>query len=230
MFDRMHDNLSRTVRRITNHDATRRPRSGGAALLWAALALAALLAAGPASAAGDSCPGTTGAGARLDATQSFSLAFPADFTVSTDPKSLNGMRYFPLADGEMQLGGCYSGREFEGTNFGSACIVAGSRPAEAREADCARFDGDLLCGPDQGIDDVTVNGMPFKRATLSDAAMGHRLETREYWTVRHGRRYEIRLSVSYTDIGMYSPGEKREFSQEACWARLTGILNTFSFR
>jgi len=130
----------------------------------------------------------------------------------------------------MRLAGFYSGQAFAGTNFGSAGIVVSVAPARKGENDCARFEGDLLCGAEEGVRDTVVNGIQFKCATLEDAAVGHRLEVREYWTVRHGQRFEIRLSVSYTDIGMYTPGEKREFSLADSWAKLTAILNTFSFR
>ncbi len=236
----MHDRFLSVLRRISDDEtvcrqleAHRSQRGAGRiarGVAWALLVLVAVLAAGPVTAAPEGCPEAAETEVYQDAANSFTIAFPSDFTVTTDPNALAPMRYFPLDDGEMRLGGCYSGQEFEGTNFGSACIVVGSRPAETREADCARFDGDLLCGTEQGVRDVVVNGLRFKSATLSDAAVGHRLEMREYWTVHRGRRYEIRLSVSYTDIGMYSPGEKREFSQEACWAKLTDILNSFSFR
>ncbi|WP_338666678.1 hypothetical protein [Pseudodesulfovibrio methanolicus] len=162
--------------------------------------------------------------------RSFTMDFPVDFTVSSDAKTLARESYFPLDDGSVRLGGCYSGADYEGTNFGSACIVVSVSPAAEGGGDCARFDGDLLCGTEQGVRDAVVNGLPFRRGDMTDAAMGHRLEARDYWTVRDGWRYDIRLFLSYTAIGMYTPGEMREFSQEDCWSRLTGVLNTFSFR
>ncbi|OIQ48791.1 hypothetical protein BerOc1_03544 [Pseudodesulfovibrio hydrargyri] len=165
-----------------------------------------------------------------DVGRSFAMAFPVDFTVSTDAKQLAAKSYFPLDDGSMRLGGCYSGEEYAGTNFGSACITVSVSPDEGRDGDCARFDGDTLCGEEGGVRDAVVNGLRLRRADMSDAAMGHRLEARDYWIVHDGRRYDIRLFVGYTAMEMYTPGEKREFSLEDCWARLTGVLNTFSFR
>ncbi|MEZ7196536.1 hypothetical protein [Pseudodesulfovibrio karagichevae] len=201
-----------------------RPRG----LSWIFLLLALVAAGGAASVCWAGGPGTAAAG--KDNAPAFTMAFPADFTVYDDPKALAQESYFPLDDGSVLLGGCYSGPDYAGTNFGSACVVVSVSPAEEDGDDCARFDGDSLCGAEQGVRDAAVNGLPFKRGDMSDAAMGHRLEARDYWTVRGGQRYDIRLFLSYTDIGMYGPGEKREFSREDCWARLNAVLNTFSFR
>jgi hypothetical protein len=173
-----------------------------------------------------SCAGDVAA----DADRSFTMAFPADFTVSADPSRLAAKSYFPMDDGSMRLGGCYAGEAYAGTNFGSACIAVFVSPDDGRDRDCARFDGDTLCGEEDGVNEAVVNGLRFKRADMADAAVGHRLEARDYWIVRDGRRYDIRLSVSYTAIEMYTPGDKREFSPVDCWSRLTGVLNTFSFR
>jgi hypothetical protein len=192
------------------------------------LLLALAMAGGVTTACSASRPDT--ASAQGADTRSFTMDFPADFTVSTDTKTLAEKSYFPQDDGSVRLGGCYSGTDYEGTNFGSACIVVSVSPAAEGAEDCARFDGDSLCGAEQGVRDAVVNGLPFRRGDMSDAAVGHRLEARDYWTVRDGLRYDIRLFVSYTAIEMYTPGEKREFSREDCWARLTGVLNTFSFR
>jgi hypothetical protein len=158
------------------------------------------------------------------------MAFPDDFTVSTDAEELTPKSYFPLGDGSMRLGGCYSGEDYAGTNFGSACIVVSVSPDAEPDRDCARFEGDAFCGEKDGVRDAVVNGQPFRRADMSDAAMGHRLEARDYWTIRDGQRYDIRLFVTYTAIGMYTPGEKQAFSSKDCWSRLTRVLNTFSFR
>ena len=210
----------------------KRVRFGGLpGALWRMLPLLVLmLAAGAVSARAGGMSKAAGATAYQDAEGTFIMAFPADFTVSTDAEALAPKSYFPLDDGTVRLGGCYSGRDYQDTNFGSACIVVSVSPATEREKDCAIFDGDTLCGEAEGVRDATVNGLRFKRADLSDAAVGHRLEARDYWIVRDGHRYDIRLLVSYTDIGMYTPGEKREFPIEKCWARLTGVLSTFSFR
>ncbi|MGE4422697.1 MAG: hypothetical protein AB7D39_10400 [Pseudodesulfovibrio sp.] len=189
--------------------------------------LALVLAGGATSACSAGGPET--AAVPRDDGRSFTMDFPADFTVSGDAKTLARESYFPLDDGSVLLGGCYSGPDYAGTNFGSACVVVSVSPA-GEGGDCARFDGDLLCGAEQGVRDAVVNGLPFKRGDMSDAAMGHRLEARDYWTVHDGQRYDIRLFLSYTATGMYTPGEKREFSREDCWDRLTAVLNTFSFR
>lgn len=197
---------------------------------WRLVPLLAVIVAAVPAFADSKCPEGAGATVRGDAAQSFTMVFPADFTVTDDPKLAARQSYFPQVDETMRLAGFYSGQAFAGTNFGSAGIVVSVSPAREEESDCARFEGDLMCGAEEGVRDTVVNGIQFKSATLSDAAVGHRLEVREYWTVRHGQRYEIRLSVSYTDIGMYTPGEKREFSPADCWAKLTAVLNTFSFR
>ena len=192
--------------------------------------LAVIVVVAPALACAACSAEATAATVRGDTAQTFTMAFPADFTVTSDPKQVAGQSYFPQADETMRLAGFYSGQAFAGTNFGSAGIVVSVSPASKGESDCARFDGDMMCGAEQGVRDTLVNGIQFKIADLSDAAVGHRLEVREYWTVRHGQRYEVRLFVSYTDIGMYTPGEKREFPVAECWEKLTAILNTFSFR
>jgi len=205
--------------------------SGGAPFNpWVLLLLALILVGGPASAYSGGQAEAMGDGGLENADRSFFIAFPPDFTVSTDAKALARESYFPLDDGFVRLGGCYSGRDYEGTNFGSACVVVSVSPAREQDRNCARFDGDTLCGDQEGVRDVVVNSLRFKRADLSDAAVGHRLEARDYWTVRDGKRYDIRLFVSYTDIGMYSPGEMKEFPREEGWARLTAVLNSFSFR
>ena len=199
-------------------------------LLWIFPLLVLMLVGGAAPAWSGGPSEKAGVTVHGDAEGTFIMAFPADFTVSTDAKTLARKSYFPLDDGSVRLGGCYSGPDYTDTNFGSACIVVSVSPATEQEKDCAIFDGDTLCGEGEGVRDATVNGLRFRRADLSDAAMGHRLEARDYWIVRDGRRYDIRLLLSYTDIGMYTPGEKREFPREECWAKLTGVLNTFSFR
>ena len=180
--------------------------------------------------------GAVGGGAALgadslhwDAEHTFSMNFPGDFTVTTDPGALAGKSYFPQDAENLRLAGFYSGMDFEGTNLHAAFIVVVASPAKEEERDCARFEGDVLCAPDQEIRDTEINHVPFKWAALADAAAGQRVDVREYWTVRDGRRYEIRLCLTYSDIGMYPPGEKKEFGPEACWKKLTDILNTFSF-
>ncbi|MFW5490372.1 MAG: hypothetical protein ACNI3A_18425 [Desulfovibrio sp.] len=197
-------------------------------LIALSLALLALLCT--ACVASNAAPDSADALAvHSDAEHSFTMKFPADFTVTTDPKQLAQRSYFPLADGTLRLGGYYSGKEYAGTNLHSASIVVSVVPAKEQENDCARFEGDLFCGPDQEIRDATISGVQFKYTTLSDAAAGQRVDTREYWRIHNGLRYEISLCLTYSDIGMYTPGEIKEFNQNECWARLTGILNTFSF-
>ena len=64
---------------------------------------------------------------------------------------------------------------------------------------------------------------------MQDAAAGNRLEARKYWTIRDGRRYEVLLTLGYTDIANYTPGTMQEFDKKACWKTLLSILETFSF-
>jgi len=172
---------------------------------------------------------STDSAVHSDAEHSFTLKFPSDFTVTADPKIIAQQSYFALASEPVRLGGFYSGRDFADTNFGGACIVVSASPAKEQENDCARYDGDLFCGPEQEVRDAEINGIGFKSAILADAAVGNRLEIREYWTIRNGCRYEIRLCLSYSDIGMYAPGEKQEFDRDKCWGKLTGILGSFRF-
>jgi hypothetical protein len=197
---------------------------------WLFLLTVLIVAGSPAAVCAGGGPEAAGAEGLAKGDRSFAMAFPDDFTVSVDAAELAAKSYFPMDDGTMRLGGCYAGEAYADTNFGSACIAVFVSPSNERDRDCARFEGDTLCGEENGVRDEVVNGLGFKRADMSDAAVGHRLEARDYWIVRDGRRYDIRLFVSYTAIEMYTPGDKREFSREDCWSRLTGILNSFSFR
>ena len=161
--------------------------------------------------------------------RTFSIAFPDDFTVTTAPKTLCAHSYFPVPAEGMVLGGYYSGDAYAGTNFGSASVVVSVRPPDALGEDCTDLDGSTACGPKAGVRSAVVNGIAFRYAEMNDAAVGHRLQARQYWTLHDGRRYEVLLAVSYTDIGMYTPGAVKGFDADACMARLLDILHTFTF-
>jgi len=166
--------------------------------------------------------------ARPPSARAFALTFPAGFTVTDNPEAPGLKGYFPLTDQTMILGAYYSGPDAAGTNLNAAAIAASVTEATLPE-DCAEFDGDRLCGAEDGVETVAVNDIPFRRATMEDAAMGHRLKAAKYWTVRDGRRYELRLSLSSTAIDLYPAGTKKEFDLDACWKQLTGIAGTFAF-
>lgn len=158
----------------------------------------------------------------------FALTFPAGFTVTDDPEVPGLKGYFPLTDQTMILGAYYSGPDAAGTNLSAAAITASVARATLPE-DCAEFDGDRLCGAKDGVEAMAINGIPFHRATMEDAAMSHRLKAAKYWTVRDGWRYELRLSLSSTAIDVYPPGTRKEFDLDACWKQLTDIVGTFVF-
>ena len=183
----------------------------------------ALILAASVACAGTTAPTGTGAGL------SFTLEFPGDFTVVKDGQSLEGHGYFPLMLSDVALGGYYSGTAYAGTNFRSMGVAASEAAAKDGDEGCADFDGYRMCRGDEGVGDVTVNAIPFRYAAMQDAAAGNRLEARKYWTIRNGRRYEVLLTLSYSDIANYTPGTVKEFDKEACWKKLLSILGTFSF-
>ncbi|WP_419785471.1 hypothetical protein [Pseudodesulfovibrio sp.] len=159
----------------------------------------------------------------------FTMQFPKDFTATNDSEALAAKSYFPVDAEDMVLGGYYSGKAYANTNFSGAIVAVTETPAESGDDSCTEFDGDTVCKSDEGVGDVIINAIPFKLATIEDAAVGHRLEARKYWTIRNGHRFEVLLSLSYTDMGAYTPGTVKEFDKKACWEKLVSIMKTFSF-
>jgi hypothetical protein len=179
-------------------------------------------------AASAACAGTT-ASSQTDSGPSFTLEFPADFTVTKDGRPLEGQSYFPMMQKNVALGGYYSGTAYADTNFRGMSVTASETLAKDGEEDCADFDGYRLCRGDQDVGETTINAIPFQYAAMQDAAVGNRLEARKYWTIRDGRRYEVLLTLSYSSISNYTPGTVKEFDKKGCWQKLLAILGTFSF-
>ena len=178
--------------------------------------------------AGIACAGTT-ASPTTDTPPSFTMEFPGDFTVTKDGRPPEGRSYFPLMQNDVALGGYYSGTAYADTNFRSMSVAASETLAKDGDEDCADFDGYRMCRGDEGVGDATINAIPFQYAAMQDAAVGNRLEARKYWTIRDGRRYEVLLTLSYTDASNYTPGTVKEFDRKGCWEKLLSILQTFSF-
>jgi len=179
-------------------------------------------------AASAACAGTT-TSPKTDTAPSFTMEFPDDFTVMKDGRPSEGQNYFPLMQDDVALGGHYSGTAYADTNFRSMSVAASETRAKDGEEDCADFDGYRMCKGDEDVGNITINTIPFLYAAMQDAAVGNRLEARKYWTIRDGRRYEVLLTLSYSDISNYTPGTVKEFDRKSCWDKLLAILETFSF-
>jgi len=164
-----------------------------------------------------------------DKEHTVSIGFPPDFTVTTDPASTKGGSYLPVDSSNMILAGFYSGTAYSGTNFSHACVVVAKQHAQGMKTDCAEYDGDPLCSGQNGVTQTMINNVAFYHASFKDAAMGHRQKSSLYWTTQGQYRYKIILTLSYTDMGMYSPGTVNAFDKKGCLQTLQSILHSFTF-
>jgi hypothetical protein len=76
----------------------------------------------------------------------------------------------------------------------------------------------------------SINGVRFQHALVGGPAMSHDMVGDRYRGFTHGKCYELAVSVTFSNFGVYEPGTIKEFTrqdQQQVLAQLTRILDSF---
>lgn len=114
------------------------------------------------------------------------------------------------------------------TNLGEAYFMVGTSDDPQQITTCTKPSS--LMGPETNVGDVNINGIPYTRSEVQDAAAGNIYETVYHRTLQDGVCYEIIYYLRYGNIGNYTPGDVKEFDRAALLQKFEEILTTITLK
>jgi len=114
---------------------------------------------------------------------------------------------------------------YKSTNLGEAYLLYGSSKDGNILSTC--IDAISFGGPEQMIDTVTINGIPFVHSEGGGVAAGNIYEQIYYRTLLNGICHEVTFYIHYGNIGNYSPDSGiKEFDRAGLLQRFLSVLNS----
>jgi hypothetical protein len=157
----------------------------------------------------------------------FTLRYPKDFTLCAGGLAfceVDSHSYIPVCDHEAVDCFVYSGRKYEGTNFGGAALSVNVLRDRRTEDDCNKID--LTVNP---IRKRTINGFRFSYGMTGGVALGHLMRGLKYRTFYDGVCFELSANITETNFRNFDPGTIKEFRPAAIERDLNAMLNSIRF-
>ncbi len=111
------------------------------------------------------------------------------------------------------------------TNFRGAIFMLGAGSTSNAVKDCLiATNGEIEVG------NLTINGVVYKKFTLSNAGAGNFYETTSYRTVRDNSCYAVEYTIHTTNIANYSPDQGiKEYDKASVTKILEDMVQSFKF-
>ena len=156
----------------------------------------------------------------------FSFTYPADFT--EQKPSVASWRSDSSTPGEL-FKTVYIPESFAPqTNFSEAWFTVGRSDDKEAVSSCLE---DAKVSPAATFKSVTINEVPFVRATYGDGAAGNFYYTTSYRTVRDNTCYNLEHTIHSTNVQNYPPEMGIvKYDEEQVKAVLENMAQSFRFK
>jgi hypothetical protein len=153
------------------------------------------------------------------ADRSFKLSVPSGYSIHTG-KDKPSHSYIPVCHDVSLVCITFPPGQYQGTTFGDASIEVTLLAPKTAEACLNQGTLEVSTYPDAvfQIDSRSptrvIDGVRFLHASGGGAASSHDIASDRYRGYKNGRCYELALSVTFTNFGVYDPGSIKEFSRQ----------------
>lgn len=112
-----------------------------------------------------------------------------------------------------------------GTNFGDARFSVGSSSEEVAIEECL-----IPTNGERAKGEVTINGVNFKKITLTEVGLGNYYDSTSYRTIHDGKCYVVEYTIHSVNLRNFDPSQNiQEFDTEFVVETLESMVKSFKF-